>query len=295
MSTPTPSPRHARIAVQVIIASHNRRPLTEQAIDRALALASQYDVRVYLFDDGSTDGTREAVRSRGEAVHLIEGDGSAFWANSMARAESAALSDDEFIDGSAAAYIVWLNDDSHLDAGALESLLNTCRDFPDALVVGSMRDPDTNVVTYGGLVREGLHPLHFRTVMPASERIVNAEVMNGNLVVMRREVASVVGGIEGRFAHGMADIEYGLRASRLGFETVVAPGFFGTCPRNAPAVRAPFGRSWRSFLGPKGAGHPASLRLLLRAAAPKTWPVWWLTTYASWFLRSVRIRVSLRR
>lgn len=287
----TPSQRHARIAVQVIIASHNRRPLTEQAIDRALSLTGEYDVRVYLFDDGSTDGTREAVRSRGEAVHLIEGDGSAFWANSMASAESAALGDHDFVNGSGPAYIVWLNDDSRLDGGALESLLNICEDRPDAIVVGSMRDPDTGVVTYGGLVRDGLHPLHFRTVTPSSDRVTNVKAMNGNLVVMRREVATVVGGIERRFAHGMADIEYALRAGRIETPTVVAPGFFGTCARNPLEPSTPFRKSWQNFVGPKGPGHPASLRLLLHAAAPKTWPFWWAATYLSWFLRSFRSRL----
>ena len=46
-------------------------------------------------------------------------------------------------------------------------------------------------------------------------------------------VASKVGNIDGAFIHSMGDLDYGLRARKLGCSIWTAPSFVGTCSRNS--------------------------------------------------------------
>jgi glycosyltransferase involved in cell wall biosynthesis len=55
----------------VVIPVYNREKLVQRAIESVLA-QEQEDYELIVVDDGSTDGTREAVRSYGEKVRLFE-------------------------------------------------------------------------------------------------------------------------------------------------------------------------------------------------------------------------------
>jgi len=107
----------------VIMACHNRRDntlvclsaLKNQKLSRNLA------IEVFLLDDGSTDGTAEAVSREFPDVHMITGDGTLFWNRGMHRSFSVAIKR-EFD------YYMWLNDDSVLHKNALEVLLMTSQE-----------------------------------------------------------------------------------------------------------------------------------------------------------------------
>ena len=96
-------------------------------------------MKVYLVDDGSTDGTSEAVQQEWTDVQVIRGDGTLFWNHGMRRAFSEAVKGDH-------PFYLWLNDDTILLEDSLTSLLDTHRDLKARqehlnIVVGSTRDP----------------------------------------------------------------------------------------------------------------------------------------------------------
>ena len=72
--------------VAVLMSCHNRCEMTLNCLAR---LASAFDAttdcsfKVFLADDGSTDGTAVAVRKRFPSVNVIEGEGNLFWAKGM--------------------------------------------------------------------------------------------------------------------------------------------------------------------------------------------------------------------
>jgi GT2 family glycosyltransferase len=264
--------------VAALLASHNRRESTLASLDALFAQQVPVDVHVsaILMDDGSSDGTADAVRARHPQVEVMRGSGALFWARSMAKAEEAALR-------RAPDCLLWLNDDVVLDRDALARLLSVAaHSSGQCIVVGAVRDPKSGAITYSGLRRTGLHPLRVERVEPQG-RPVAVAAFNGNVVLVPRQVRALIGSIDSEFEHALADLDYGFRATRSGIEVLLAPEAVGTCPANSS------GHAWlsptlspadrlRVLFGPKGI--PARpLAHFLRRHARSTWFFWWGATY----------------
>lgn len=218
---------HLRLAV--LITCHNRRITTLTCLHALYQQDVIFDV--FLVDDGSSDGTSEAVRTNYPEVNILKGDGNLFWVGGMRLAFSKALKNGYD-------YYLWLNDDTTLDSNALLNLLNTHHylvkcGHPNSIVIGSARDPLTGKLTYGGQVRSShrwdrkLEPLK-----PALEPI-ECDTMQGNCVLIPHSVAEKVGNIDAAFIHTFGDLDYGLRARQLGCSVWIAPGYVATCSRNS--------------------------------------------------------------
>jgi GT2 family glycosyltransferase len=267
--------------LHVIMASHNRRDLTVRAIKRAAESAAVAGIRLSftIYDDGSTDGTREAVSGLPVSVTLMEGDGSAYWARSMAIAEQSALADAAHDD-----WIVWMNDDILLDIDAFQRARASMREEPDHVFAAAFSEPESDLISYGGYRRlSNIHPLRLRPV-PPQDRLLDLDTINGNLVFIPVHVIEKIGGIDGRFSHAAADTDFGLRCRARGVRIRLLSGTFGTCPRNV-VTYGNILEDWKSFTSVKGGGNPSSLRLILSLHAPLIWPALWITTYSLWWFR----------
>lgn len=279
--------------IYALIACHNRRELTLRSI-RALndaASATQVRTEVVLFDDGSSDGTAEAVAERFPQTHILSGDGSAYWARSMATAEAYVL---EKLAPSGDDFLLWLNDDVVLQVDALETLLRTSDSFPGSVIVGAVCDPVRGVMTYSGFRRYGRHALHLAKVVPTSSPVL-VDSFNGNVVLVPIAVAKFLGGIDGTYSHAWADLDYGFRCQKTQTRAVLAPGYMGTCPGNQPVGQKPIGVEWKAFLSPKGAGHFRSLLKILKSQSKVLWLPQLAATYALWWYRTISRRLRQDR
>jgi len=225
------------IRVAVLMACHNRRSKTIAFLSSLAKQIGQTDfsLTTYLVDDGSTDGTFEAVANY-ENVHIIRGDGTWYWNYSMYVAFAAAMRDG--YDG-----YLWVNDDIVLDDDAIVRTLQMSAQFnPDsprgAIIVGATRDPDSGKMTYGGFVRlSRFKRLSFTRVEPCDQP-VPLETVNGNFVYIPHWVARQVGNFDPKFIQTSGDMDYGLRARAIGVQIWLMPGTIGTCASNPKA------RSW---------------------------------------------------
>jgi GT2 family glycosyltransferase len=271
--------------VAVVMACHNRREKTLGAL-RALAGQRRHDadVTVHLVDDGSTDGTSQAVRAEFPDAEILPGNGGLYWNGGMRVAAAAARRRDPD-------HYLWLNDDTVLDDAALRVLLDTAALHPGAIVVGSTRDPDTGVPTYGGVHRPFRRPLRFELVPPADEPR-ECETMNGNCVLIPRAVASVVGNLDSAYTHGMGDYDYGLRARRYGLAVWMAPGTIATCARNPEPVpgERPLRLELARLADVKGL-PPRDWLVFSRRWAGPAWPVYWASPYLRRGATLVRARL----
>ena len=244
--------------VAVLITSHNRRNLTLASLESLFRQRSveNLDVEVFLVDDGCTDGTGEAVRTRFPMVRVLAGDGNLYWNGGMRLGFAAAM--EEGFD----AYI-FFNDDTILYKDALERLVLLARQRVaagvPAIVVGSTRSPLTGAQSYGGFLKRPRGAvLQLEMIAAHWSRAIPCDTMNGNFVLIPAEVAATVGNLERRFRHQFGDLDYGLRAKNAGFDLVVMPGYAGDCFDNPSAgtwrdAKISLARRWRHLMSPKGA------------------------------------------
>jgi GT2 family glycosyltransferase len=228
-----------------------------------------------LVDDGSADGTADAASSLSDRVEVVRGDGSLFWARSMAIAERRAME-------SRPDYLLWLNDDVILDPDSLKTLVAASGDPARRIVAGWVVDPISGAATYGGIQRVDWHPLRYRFVTPCDGTPRPVTSFAGNVVLVPRHAYLLVGGIDGAFSHARADWDYGLRARRHGIQIVVTGQAVGTCPAGVYGSWRDPGLSVREkariCFGRKGYSPRSMARYLRRHGGP-VWVVYWTTPF----------------
>jgi len=111
------------------------------------------------------------------------------------------------------------------------------------IVAGAFLGEDKKIVSYGGVVRKGWHPLKFKRV-GCSRKLEVVDTLNMNAALIPRTVLSEIGFLADYFIHSGADFEYGLRCVKRGGKVLQAPGVVGECSRN-PAI----GRSIERNIG----------------------------------------------
>lgn len=235
------------------------------------------DLKIFLVDDSSTDGTAVSVAEKYPKVQVMNGTGDLFWNRSMRIAFAEALK--HKFD-----YYLLLNDDVQMYSDALKRLKSACQDVGDrAIIVGSVQDPNTGVLTYGGVRHCSLwHPLKYSLVTP-SQALIEVDTMNGNLILVPSEIAEKVGNLDACFHHSIGDFDYGLRTRKLGFKILLAPGYLGTCPENNlkgswadPSI--PRNKRWQLINHPKGL-PPKEWKIFARRYAGLLWPFYWILPY----------------
>ena len=225
---------------------------------------------VVLADDASTDGTSEMVSRLFPDVEVLRGNGNLYWVGGMRLALERLYS--QRMD-----YYLWLNDDTVLDPGTLQTLLATQRSMAaqcggEGIVVGSTLDVN-GCPSYGGLRRRPrrLGGLSFDLVVP-EDKPLECDTHNGNVVLVSAATVAKLGNLDAVFQHGMADIDYGLRAKAAGIPVWLMPGYAGRCDRNQFAAGSfldkslPLSRRWKLLSSPKVLPYVPWLTLCRRHA-----------------------------
>ena len=222
--------RRPRIAV--LMTCHNRRETTLACL---ASLRNQHPFReddLYLVDDGSSDGTGEAVRAFMPKANVVTGDGTLFWNGGMNRAWATAIEAGPEYD-----WYFWLNDDVVLDPGALDRLLADavmCADPHEPLVMaGATLDTARETVTYGAHIQPEPRRRPLRLELLKPDRIPQMAVtVSGNAVLVSRVACERLGMLDDRFEHIYGDLDYGLRAQEEGIPVMLAGEPVGVCEQN---------------------------------------------------------------
>jgi len=274
--------------IAVLMTCFNRKKMTLDALESLFSQKQVEDLNltVYLVDDGSRDGTSQAVEERFPLVSILQGDGSLFWNGGMRKAFAHAFAED--FDG-----YLWFNDDTCLDADALHRLILCVNKMTEslgpAIVVGSVRDPQTGERSYGGVRRRASKfRLEFLPQLPDDSEPIPCDTMNGNFTLIPAAVARRLGNLDGTFRHQLGDFDYGLRAIKAGIPIIIAPGYFGDCSDNAVDGTwrdhsQPLAQRWRHLLSPKGAPLREWLFYTRRHFGWR-WPLYALSPYVKTLL-----------
>jgi GT2 family glycosyltransferase len=238
--------------VFVVVPVHNRVGFTRECLG-ALTGQTYSDLSVIVVDDGSADGTAEAVRHYYPDVVLLEGDGSLWWAGATNMGVAWAL---ERCSGGD--YVLTLNNDTVVLPDYVSSLVAVSRSCAPALV-GSVavdvRDGDT--IADGGpavnwasakwrRLNEGRS---LRECRQEGFTVTRPDVLSGRGTLIPVECIRRVGLFNARrLPHYGADYEFSRRAARAGYQLVMsyASAVASHVDATGPSTRR--GRlAWRLF------------------------------------------------
>ena len=187
--------------IAAILTCFNRKEKTLKCLDSLLTIHPEIDV--FLTDDGSTDGTSEAVNEHFPKVNVIRGDGNLYWSRGMYKAWKEALKGNYD-------FYLWLNDDVELYPDFLSELME-CHALAheQSIISGIIEDCTSKEIIYGGYDEN-------KALLLPNGDIQKIKYMNGNVVLVPSDVVDRIGIIDPVFHHGGADSDYGLTALENG-------------------------------------------------------------------------------
>ncbi len=217
----------------------NRRVITLRCLKSLYAAAdkAQCQLSVCLVDDGSTDGTTDAVQNEYPEITVLRGDGSLFWAGGMR------FGWNEFVKHQFVDQLLVFNDDICFFDQALLQLIQTTKDLRNAgitctAIAGAFRDPVTGTTTYGAVKRIHLWKSFKFERLDPKDKVVAADTLNMNLALISKEALQKIGFLSPHYVHSKADFDFGFRLKAAGGKVLLAPGHMGECRRNSKSGRS---------------------------------------------------------
>lgn len=243
--------------VSIIIPVHNRRETTLKCLKSLSRINNdQLEVGIIVVDDGSTDGTDEAIRNSFPHVEILKGDGNLWFTGGTNRGIEHALEQNPD-------YILTINDDEVFDENFLHYMFDCAEKNPRS-VVGSLlllwdtphklfqTSPKWN--TWTG----GFRHWQNQTVWTVPHKPWEVEIVVGNCVLYPVEAINEVGLMnEKRYQH-YGDAEYTPRMRRNGWRLLIEPRARVFCqPNNIPPrlSKMPFKKLFRTLFIDRGNVH----------------------------------------
>ncbi len=122
-------------------------------------------------------------------------------------------------------FYIWLNNDTFLYENSFSTIIN---DFnfceKNSIIIGTTED-DTKL-TYGGRLKLK------KEVITPNGKPQNVIYMNGNFVLISKNVFDKVGYLNNKFQHSLGDLDYGLRAIKKGIKLYASSQVIGYCKKN---------------------------------------------------------------
>jgi GT2 family glycosyltransferase len=257
--------------VSVVVVTYNGLPWLERCLE------SVHGVETVVVDHGSSDGTPAFVRERYPGVQLVEEEnlGLAYgWNTGVSRTSGR--------------YVLLLNADAWLDAGALEALVGFADAQPRAAVVGPrLRNPDgslqRSVRGFPTLWRLATEYLFLRKLAPRSralnafyaggfghDAVREADFLMGAVLLVRRAAIEEVGPADDEFFLFSEETDWCYRFRRAGWQVLFFPGAGATHVYGASHGGRLFREQVRGHLRflakHRGAPYAERARRLMRAS-----------------------------
>lgn len=226
--------------IAALLTCHNRSAKTERCLASLKIAINEYNLKaddsiqleVFLTDDGCTDNTVEVARqifSNDGILHIIEGNGSLYWAGGMRFCWKEAMKRHEEWD-----YYLLLNDDIELMQNVFAELFMgeqyAVNSFGKKGIVSGITcsKENRNLVTYGGDVwKNKFLATRRRLVCNGTPQL--CDVTNANILLVPQLIVDTVGIFYEGFTHGAADFDYSVMVRKAGYPVVLTANACGYC------------------------------------------------------------------
>lgn len=193
--------------VYIIIPVHNRKQITLSCLENLRKNGDLDRYHTVIIDDGSTDGTTEAINKKYPNVTILPGDGNLWWTGAMALGM-------QYADEQGAEYFIWLNDDCLPDCDTLPKLIDYLKNNPNAIAAPTCYAQEDNLLVkkYNGARGRKACAADFGEV-------IEVDSMSGWCVAISAAVVRGIGVPDAKkFPHYCGDNMYILKANRSGFK-----------------------------------------------------------------------------
>lgn len=228
--------------VSVVVPVHNRREITLRFLRQWQNVYLCGDtVQMLIVDDGSSDGTSEAIASEFPSTSILFGDGDLWWSGAINLGVRHAIAD-------GAEAVLLMNDDLDLSPSVYSELRKVASAEPRALVsalklyrdaAGALRVFSAGFTAAGRLldVRVNGHGDLTEDTWPP---VLRCDMLTGAALWIPSPVFESTGMLDSRrFPQAFGDIEFTWRASKRGWKCLVATGAHVICVPN-PRYPGPF-------------------------------------------------------
>lgn len=221
--------------LEIVTPVHNRRDETLQCL-RSIARADTtgLDIHIIVVDDGSTDGTAEAVASEFPDVEIVEGDGNLWYTAGTNRGLLAALAHEPD-------YILAINNDSIFDEECIVNMVECAEKHPHSVVGALLLNWETphkifQVSPRWEFWKGGWRHWHKQTVWTVPTKPWEVDLIVGNCVLYPAAAVKEAGLMDEKRLVQFGDAEYTPRMRRRGWRLLIEPRARVFCkPNDTPA------------------------------------------------------------
>jgi GT2 family glycosyltransferase len=227
---------NASTRIGIVFPCHNRAQITLQCL-RSLARINKdnLDIKIVVVDDGSTDGTGEAIRREFPDVEVINGNGDLWFTEGTNFGVLAALKSD-------ADFVLMINDDAVFDSDFLKFMVETAESHPRSIVGSLLLLWDTphklfQVAPVWHTWQGGWHHWYEQTVWTVPDKPWQVDLIVGNCVLVPAAAFKEGGLMDSRRYPNFGDAEFTPRLKRLGWQLIIDPRARVFCQPNTPPAR----------------------------------------------------------
>ncbi len=208
--------------IEIVTPVHNRREITLQCLRSCSRVEKdELDIHIVIVDDGSTDGTGDAIKKEFPNVEVVQGNGDLWFTEGTNVGVRAALKHKPD-------YVLMMNDDQVFDSKFLKYMLETAESFPRS-IIGSLLllwdEPHKlfQVAPVWKTWKGGWQHYDRQTIWTIPKKPWEVDLIVGNCVLVPVQAILEEGLMNSKRYPNFGDVEYTPRLKKKGWKLLIEP------------------------------------------------------------------------